>query len=68
MKYNESVLRYWQAHYVKDGACALCGNKGVIRATNGDENYCICPNGQALRSAPEVVEIEDARREIEITR
>ena len=39
--------------------CSLCGNRGVIDTTGvrspagvevGRKNFCICPNGQSLRS------------------
>ena len=61
MKENKTVTEYWFEHYVniKVGLCSLCGNRGTIdtRATaisaagvkSGRVNYCICPNGQALR-------------------
>lgn len=55
----ETVVDYWYVHYVKRGACSLCGNVGMIdtRATArtpaglycGAVNYCICPNGQTMR-------------------
>lgn len=55
---NEAVTKYWLEHYVDD-LCTLCGNWGVIdsraSATSpagwrvGRLNFCICPNGQALR-------------------
>ena len=52
------VTNYWYQFYVKDGFCSLCGNHGVIDTRNvrtpvghtvGRLNYCICPNGQAMR-------------------
>ena len=55
---NEAVSKYWQEFYlVKDG-CSLCGNCGTIDSSGvstpnkqpvGRLNFCICPNGQALR-------------------
>lgn len=55
---HKAVEAYWLEHYAKDH-CTLCGNWGVIdtRATavtaagyrTGRLNFCICPNGQALR-------------------
>lgn len=57
---NPAVENFWLEHYA-DGHCTLCGNRGVIdtRASAvtpvgkrvGKLNYCICPNGQALREA-----------------
>jgi hypothetical protein len=55
---NEVVTNYWVDHYVNQGHCSLCGNTGVIDTTGtmtpagvnvGRRNFCICPNGQALR-------------------
>lgn len=60
---NETVTEYWWAFY-NYGHCSLCGNSGRIDTRGvktaagvpvGRLNYCICPNGQALRefnSAP----------------
>jgi len=51
------VTKYWNEFYA-DKHCTLCGNKGWINTTGtktpagvavGRVNYCICPNGQALR-------------------
>lgn len=55
---NEAVTRYWLECYA-DGVCTLCGNHGVIDTRGvttpagvpaGRVNYCICPNGQAMRA------------------
>jgi hypothetical protein len=56
---NETVSEYWLRFYC-DELCTLCGNTGVVdtRATAvsrtgiscGRLNYCICPNGQTMRS------------------
>lgn len=52
------VTNYWLDFYCADH-CTLCGNWGWIdtRGTRtpagvevGRVNYCICPNGQALRA------------------
>lgn len=52
------VTKYWLEYYYADH-CTLCGNRGQIdtrgvRTAAGVEvgrvNYCICPNGQALRA------------------
>ena len=52
------VTNYWLAYYMKDH-CTLCGNwcwidtRGVRTPAGvevGRVNYCICPNGQALRA------------------
>jgi hypothetical protein len=61
-KFDNPITDYWFAHYVSEtGHCSLCGNHGVIDTTDspngytpaglsvGRRNYCICPNGQALR-------------------
>ena len=57
---REAVATYWMRHYSKAGCCALCANHGTLDSTgkrtpNGNPlpqagvNFCICPNGQALR-------------------
>lgn len=55
---NEAVTDYWMEHYCGDH-CTLCGNSGVIdsrgvRTAAGFEvgrlNWCVCPNGQAIRA------------------
>ena len=60
---NEAVADYWFQHYLTDddGLCSLCGNTGQIDTRDtavspsgvsvGRINYCICPNGQAMRLA-----------------
>jgi hypothetical protein len=51
------ITNYWLEHYC-DHFCTLCGCRGVIdtrgvKTPGGAEvgrlNWCICPNGQALR-------------------
>lgn len=53
------VTEYWNEYY-NNGHCTLCGNRGIINTTGtttpaghvvGRVNYCICPNGQAMRAA-----------------
>ena len=57
---NKALSDYWAENYVGEhGLCTLCGNMGQIdtRITAispagiraGRMNYCICPNGQAMR-------------------
>lgn len=55
---NAAVTAYWLEHYCTEH-CTLCGNSGVIdtsmayTAANlrvGRINFCICPNGQAMRA------------------
>lgn len=55
------ITNYWLDHYVDD-LCTLCANSGVIDSTGvksaagfpaGRKNFCICPNGQALRRGHE---------------
>jgi hypothetical protein len=63
-RYNEAtVTEYWRKYYINDdvplGLCSLCGNSGFIDTTlsaispagihAGRKNFCICPNGQAMR-------------------
>lgn len=58
---DADIRDYWLLYVSDDAAlCSLCGNSGIIdtRATAvsaagvnaGRLNYCICPNGQAMRS------------------
>ena len=55
---HHSVTNYWLEYYCADH-CTLCGNRGWLDTTGtrtaagvlvGRVNYCICPNGQALRA------------------
>lgn len=55
--HDDHVTDYWLKHYSTQH-CTLCGNRGVIDSRGvqtpagypvGRLNYCICPNGQALR-------------------
>jgi hypothetical protein len=56
-KFKEKLTEYWLKHYATKH-CTLCGNRGIIDTTFvttpaglsvGRKNFCICPNGQALR-------------------
>lgn len=58
----EKLTDYWRKHYATDH-CTLCGNRGIIDTSSaitaaglrvGRTNYCICPNGQAMRKAKSV--------------
>jgi hypothetical protein len=53
---------YWLQHYLGHDLCTLCGNSGVIDTRGvkdpmgrevGRLNYCVCPNGRAMRDAEE---------------
>ncbi len=55
---NGKVTDYWLEFYINNGHCSLCGNHGYIDTTGvrtpaglevGRKNFCICPNGQAMR-------------------
>lgn len=56
---GEAITAYWLENYCAEH-CTICGNWGVIdsRASAvtpagfrvGRLNYCLCPNGQALRA------------------
>ncbi len=68
---DEHVEEYWFTYYLDDH-CTLCGNRGIIdsRASAitpagyrvGRLNFCICPNGQALREYEADIEKEFAGR------
>ena len=54
---NYIVTNYWSKYYA-NLHCTLCGNNGWIDTRGvktsagvpaGRMNYCICPNGQAMR-------------------
>ena len=54
---KESITTYWRIYYAEEH-CTLCGNHGIIDSRGlctpagvavGRLNYCICPNGQAMR-------------------
>lgn len=56
---DDSLTDYWLRSYAADH-CTLCANHGIIDSRGlltpagvrvGRLNYCICPNGQALRAA-----------------
>lgn len=61
---NKSVAQYWLEFY-SDGRCILCGNRGELDTVHGTKTFCICPNGQALRS-PETKFEKKAREMLEI--
>ena len=55
---SKRIADYWAEFYINDKHCSLCGNQGLIdtRAVQtttgksvGRKNFCICPNGQAIR-------------------
>jgi len=55
---SDYVTDYWEQFYATEH-CTLCGNHGVIDTRGvktpagyeaGRLNWCICPNGQALRA------------------
>lgn len=63
MKINKTITKYWLEYYTNEDTfgnlCSLCGNTGVIDTRGkaispmgidaGKINFCICPNGQAMR-------------------
>lgn len=55
---EKSLEEYWLKHYMGESLCSLCGNSGIIdtrqsaRRSAGRLNYCICPNGRAMRNDP----------------
>jgi hypothetical protein len=63
MKIQDAVTEYWALNYVSPTThCTLCGNWGTIDTTGtrtpagllvGRKNFCICPNGQAMRKGSE---------------
>lgn len=63
------VTDYWLTYYASDH-CTLCGNTGVIDTRGvctpagvpvGRCNWCICPNGQAMRASRLSLENYEAR-------
>lgn len=64
-----TINEYWMKHYCTEH-CTLCGNWGVIDSQGeltpsghpvGRLNYCICPNGQAMRR--DKVDLIDANKQ-----
>lgn len=56
---SKPVTDYWREFYTEDKVCSLCGNRGVVDTSGvmspiginvGRKNFCICPNGQDLRT------------------
>jgi hypothetical protein len=59
---NGAVTDYFLEYYLSTnplGLCTLCGQTGIIDTTGvqspigtlvGRKNFCVCPNGQALRA------------------
>ena len=55
------VVNYWFEFYINKTLCSLCGNSGIIDTrhtaisgagvNSGRLNWCICPNGQSMRTA-----------------
>lgn len=54
---NKAVTNYWLEFYCEQ-LCTLCGNHGIVDTRGvkspagvetGRLNWCICPNGQAMR-------------------
>ena len=57
LSFKERLTEYWLKHFC-DSHCTICGNHGIIDSRGirtsaglhvGRLNYCICPNGMALR-------------------
>jgi len=59
---SDPLTTFWIEHYVDPagGLCKLCKTSGFLRTHGGDVDYCICPNGRALRSA--AAENEESER------
>jgi len=56
-KFEKELVEYWLKNYCTEH-CTICGNTGIIDSRGvktaagyevGRLNYCICPNGLALR-------------------
>lgn len=57
---KKAMTDFWLENYARDGHCGLCGNRGRIDTRGmktssgiecGGRFICLCPNGQAIRSA-----------------
>lgn len=55
----KNIEDYWTEHYTNKGMCSICAQSGFIDSRGaktpagvevGRVNFCICPNGQAIRS------------------
>ena len=58
--YKEELgYRLWEADFMRDGQCGLCGNRGIVDTIgtaftasgkpNGVRAHCICPNGRRMK-------------------
>lgn len=75
-KYDNKITDYWMQNYCDpvNHMCTLCGQSGVIHSEGirtpagllvGRANYCICPNGQAMREQSgnlTLLAVDDATR------
>lgn len=55
---HQPITDYWAKYYLLEGkGCILCGNFGILQAQGkaSKQTFCICPNGQHLRSEIEVI-------------
>jgi hypothetical protein len=59
-RWDNPTTDLWIEHFQEAGLCSLCGQRGIIDTRGlrspagvlcGKLNFCICPNGQALRTA-----------------
>lgn len=60
---NKQLSNYWLKYYLNPETklCSLCGNRGMVDTqktaisaagvNSGKINFCICPNGLALRGS-----------------
>jgi len=73
----KAITDYWHKYYVNKGLCSLCGNHGIIDTIGirtpagvlvGRINFCICPNGQAMRKNKKKMEahINALKKKMEI--
>lgn len=51
--FERALDDYWIEYYVANELCALCGNTGRLLRNDGERDYCICPNGRAIRAENE---------------
>lgn len=50
---DRQLTEYWLRFYVERGLCTLCNNTGRLTRSDGERDYCICPNGRTMRTRRE---------------
>lgn len=66
---QEQFRDLWRAEFVRADLCGLCGNSGTIDTRGvrsaagvlcGDQFFCLCPNGRAIKKAYRAADADTA--------